>query len=108
MNTYRIETIEPAPSMNHKAICFFGTYAKAVAAAHRSWRKTGRSTFVYAHYGTTAYHMVVGGVATDTNSGSGIPARQQLSEWSDADEDDEIMRDYDRTIEDFLAGTGRV
>ena len=110
MNTYRIETLDPPPSMNHKVVHFFGTYAQAVAAAHRSWRVTGRSTFVYASRGTTFYHMIApDGRATDRNTNSEIPPVQQLALLDDDDDDDdEVLRDYEETVRDFLAGTGRV
>lgn len=81
MSKYRIETSQPAPSMNRNKVYFEGTYPEAVAATQDAWRALGYpgSAVLFSENGHYYWHYVsYSGVATDRNKNSGVPEVDQI------------------------------
>jgi hypothetical protein len=80
-NRWTIATLDQAPAMTCSFHDVVGTYLEAVAATQESYRATGRSTTLRSgghHTGSGWHHVSSGGVATDRNTNSGVPARSVL------------------------------
>lgn len=102
---YDLRQLDPSPKMTDRvAAVVDGTYLEAVAAAHELYRQDGRRVSVTSAGEIYAWHTVsASGVATDRNTNSGVPARQELAPSIDV-----LVRKHSafKSLEDLTTAAG--